>query len=95
MWQAQLASINKTATVELGTHLRGLNSMYRDYGVGKVYKVRDGLSKVVLQAGILSPLRMLAYHGRRTEGHSGSVGGYGRGKRQRTRMIIGEAEGSE
>ncbi len=44
----------KTATVELGTHVRSLNSMYRDYGVGKVYKVRDGLCKVEFNPSVFS-----------------------------------------
>ena len=45
---------HKTATVELGTHVRSLNSMYRDYGVGKVYKVRDGLCKVEFNPSVFS-----------------------------------------
>jgi len=45
---------NKTATVELGTHIRSLNSMYRDYGVGEVYKVRDGLCKVEFNPSVFS-----------------------------------------
>src|SRR5271157_2431521 len=44
----------KTVTVELGTHVRSLNSMYRDYGVGKVYKVRDGLCKVEFNPSVFS-----------------------------------------
>jgi hypothetical protein len=32
--------------IEIDKHVRRLNSMYRDYGVGKVCKVRDGLCKV-------------------------------------------------
>ncbi len=40
--------------VELGTHVRSLNSMYRDYGVGKVYKVRDGLCKVEFNPSVFS-----------------------------------------
>ncbi len=45
---------HKTATVELGTYVRSLNSMYRDYGVGKVYKVRDGLCKVEFNPSVFS-----------------------------------------
>jgi len=45
---------HKTATVELGTHVRSLNSMYRDYGVGKVYKCRDGLCKVEFNPSVFS-----------------------------------------
>jgi superfamily II DNA or RNA helicase len=45
---------HKTATLELGTHVRSLNSMYRDYGVGKVYKVRDGLCKVEFNPSVFS-----------------------------------------
>jgi SNF2 family DNA or RNA helicase len=37
---------HKTATIEPGTHVRSLNSIYRGYGVGKVQKVRDALCKV-------------------------------------------------
>ncbi len=44
----------KTATVERGTHVRSLNSMYRDYGVGKVYRVRDGLCKVEFNPSVFS-----------------------------------------
>jgi superfamily II DNA or RNA helicase len=42
------------AVVELGTHVRSLNSMYRGYGVGKVYKVRDGLCKVEFNPSVFS-----------------------------------------
>ncbi|MGO9272863.1 MAG: DEAD/DEAH box helicase [Terriglobia bacterium] len=45
---------HKTDTVELGTHVRSLNSMYRDYGVGRVYKVRDGLCKVEFNPSVFS-----------------------------------------
>jgi superfamily II DNA or RNA helicase len=45
---------HKTATVELGTHVRSLNSMYRDYGVGKVYKAREGLCKVEFNPSVFS-----------------------------------------
>jgi superfamily II DNA or RNA helicase len=52
---ASPANLNhKTATVDLGTHVRSLNSMYRDYGVGKVYKVRDGLCKVEFNPSVFS-----------------------------------------
>jgi len=42
------------AFVKLGTHVRSLNSMYRDYGVGKVYKVRHGLCKVEFNPSVFS-----------------------------------------
>jgi hypothetical protein len=37
---------HNTETVEPGTHVRSLNSIYRGFGVGKVQKVRDALCKV-------------------------------------------------
>jgi superfamily II DNA or RNA helicase len=37
---------NTRLTIEPGTHVRSLNSIYRGYGVGKVQKVRDALCKV-------------------------------------------------
>jgi hypothetical protein len=40
--------------IELDTHVRSLNSLYRDYGVGKVSKVRDGLCKVEFNPSVFS-----------------------------------------
>ena len=37
---------HKTATIEPGTHVRSLNSIYRGFGVGRVQKLRDALCKV-------------------------------------------------
>jgi hypothetical protein len=50
-----LSGVNhKTVAVELGTHVRSLNLMYRHYGVGKVYKVQDGLCKVEFNPSVFS-----------------------------------------
>ena len=49
-----MATVPANPTIELGTHVRSLNSMYRDYGVGKVYKVRDGLCKVEFNPSVFS-----------------------------------------
>jgi hypothetical protein len=43
-----------SASVQLGTHVRSLNTMYRDYGVGKVYKARGGLCKVEFNPSVFS-----------------------------------------
>ncbi len=49
--------------IQLGMHVRSLNSMYRDYGVGKVQKVRDSLCKVEFNPSVFSrpPFRSQNY----------------------------------
>jgi len=50
-----LSGVNhKTVTVEPGAQVRSLSSIYRSYGVGKVYKVRDGLCKVEFNPSVFS-----------------------------------------
>ncbi len=51
------------ATIEPGVHARSLNSIYRQYGVGRVQKVRDSLCKVKYNPTVFSrpPHRSINY----------------------------------
>jgi len=72
---------HKTATVELGTHLRGLNSMYRDYGVGKVTRSGTVSARLYSRPASLSPLRICwGITDGELKAIAGSVGGYGEGQ---------------